>query len=153
MVQIMWKEIIVGFMLLFIFRWLLNVYMINTYNKMARLFGKTNNVETLKKRMKKHRKLCDFFSIGPWNQEIYAIYNGLCWMLASLELLEGREDQFLQYVNSIKKGKEYEIKPFAFALYYPIIFDQYYRRRILKKTNYFTHCFIKTPFVFRKNII
>lgn len=49
MVQIMWKEIIVGFMLLFIFRWLLNVYMINTYNKMARLFGKTNNVETLKK--------------------------------------------------------------------------------------------------------
>ncbi|MGN8964457.1 hypothetical protein ACTM9K_16970 [Bariatricus sp. HCP3S3_E12] len=39
-------------------------------------------------------------------------------MLASLELLEGREDQFLQYVNSIKKGKEYEIKPFAFALYY-----------------------------------
>lgn len=118
MVQIMWKEIIVGFMLLFIFRWLLNVYMINTYNKMARLFGKTNNVETLKKRMKKHRKLCDFFSIGPWNQEIYAIYNRLCWMLASLELLEGREDQFLQYVNSIKKGKEYEIKPFAFALYY-----------------------------------
>lgn len=118
MVQIMWKEIIVGLILLFICRWLLNVYIITTYNKITRMFGTTDNIEKLKRRMKKLRKLCDFFSVGPWNQEMYTIYNGLCWLLASIELLEGREIQFLQYVNSIKKGKEYEIKPFAFSLYY-----------------------------------
>lgn len=38
-VQIMWKEIIVGFIILYLLRGVLDVYMIKKYEKLLKLFG------------------------------------------------------------------------------------------------------------------
>ena len=38
-VQIMWKEIIVGFIILYLLRRVLDVYMIKKYEKLLKLFG------------------------------------------------------------------------------------------------------------------
>ena len=76
-VQIMWKEIIVGFIILYLLRIVLDVYMIKKYEKLLKLFG-VIEMDTLKLEAEKHLKLCNFFSVGPWNKAIYWTYNGLC---------------------------------------------------------------------------
>ena len=69
-VQIMWKEIIVGFIILYLLRGVLDVYMIKKYEKLLKLFG-VIEMDTLKLEAEKHLKLCNFFSVGPWNKAIY----------------------------------------------------------------------------------
>ena len=46
-VQIMWKEIIVGFIILYLLRGVLDVYMIKKYEKLLKLFG-VIEMDTLK---------------------------------------------------------------------------------------------------------
>ena len=72
-VQIMWKEIIVGFIILYLLRGVLDVYMIKKYEKLLKLFG-VIEMDTLKLEAEKHLKLCNFFSVGPWNKAIYWTY-------------------------------------------------------------------------------
>ena len=60
-VQIMWKEIIVGFIILYLLRGVLDVYMIKKYEKLLKLFG-VIEMDTLKLEAEKHLKLCKFFS-------------------------------------------------------------------------------------------
>ena len=62
-VQIMWKEIIVGFIILYLLRGVLDVYMIKKYEKLLKLFG-VIEMDTLKLEAEKHLKLCNFFSVG-----------------------------------------------------------------------------------------
>lgn len=116
-VQIMWKEIGIGLLGLYILRNILDVYMVKKYKKIVSLFGKIETNQ-LKAKAEKHLKLCDFFSIGPWNKQIYFIYNGLCWLLSSISLIENNDRRFLEYLEMVKKEKEFEIKPFALFLYY-----------------------------------
>ena len=66
-VQIMWKEIIVGFIILYLLRGVLDVYMIKKYEKLLKLFG-VIEMDTLKLEAEKHLKLCNFFSVGTWNR-------------------------------------------------------------------------------------
>ena len=61
-VQIMWKEIIVGFIILYLLG-VLDVYMIKKYEKLLKLFG-VIEMDTLKLEAEKHLKLCNFFSVG-----------------------------------------------------------------------------------------
>ena len=86
-VQIMWKEIGIGFIVLYVLRKLLDVYMIKKYEKLLTLFG-VIEMDTLKLKAEEHLKLCDFFSVGPWNKSIYWTYNGLCWLLATISFVE-----------------------------------------------------------------
>lgn len=117
MIQIMWKEIGIGFLVLYVLRSMLDIYMIKKYEKIERSYGMVD-LNILKSQAKRHLKLCDFFSVGPWNKKIYAIYNGLCWLMSSISLLENNEADFLTYLNMIKKEQEFEIKAFALSLYY-----------------------------------
>ena len=116
-VQIMWKEIGIGFIVLYVLRKLLDVYMIKKYEKLLTLFG-VIEMDTLKLKAEKHLKLCDFFSVGPWNKSIYWTYNGLCWLLATISFVENNENDFLAYLGNIKKEQEFEMKSFALSLYY-----------------------------------
>lgn len=117
MVQIMWKGIAIGFLVLYAFRNILDIYMVKTYEKMVMQYGQID-VDTLKSKAEKHLKLCDFFSVGPWNKQIYLTYNEICWLLASLSLIEDNEYEFLEYLDKIKKEHEFEMKSFVLALYY-----------------------------------
>ena len=101
-VQIMWKEIIVGFIILYLLRGVLDVYMIKKYEKLLKLFG-VIEMDTLKLEAEKHLKLCNFFSVGPWNKAIYWTYNGLCWLLATISYVEDDEYDFLAYLGESKK--------------------------------------------------
>lgn len=116
-VQIMWKEIGIGFIVLYVLRKLLDVYMIKKYEKLLTLFG-VIEMDTLKLKAEEHLKLCDFFSVGPWNKSIYWTYNGLCWLLATISFVENNENDFLAYLGKIKKEQEFEMKSFALSLYY-----------------------------------
>lgn len=115
--QVMWKEIAIGLIILYMLRNVLDFYIIKQYQKIVEQYGKVN-VETIKEKSIKHLKLCNLFSVGPWNKQIYLAYNGLCWLLASIYLLENNEHEFLSYLNMIKKEHEFEMKPFALSLYY-----------------------------------
>ena len=84
-VQVMWKEIGIGFIVLYVLRKLLDVYMIKKYEKLLKLFG-VIEMDTLKLKAEKHLKLCDFFSVGPWNKDIYWTYNGLLILIMRLLL-------------------------------------------------------------------
>ena len=116
-VQIMWKEIIVGFIILYLLRGVLDVYMIKKYEKLLKLFG-VIEMDTLKLEAEKHLKLCNFFSVGPWNKAIYWTYNGLCWLLATISYVEDDEYDFLAYLGKVKNEQEFEMKSFALSLYY-----------------------------------
>lgn len=103
-VQIMWKEIIVGFIILYLLRGVLDVYMIKKYEKLLKLFG-VIEMDTLKLEAEKHLKLCNFFSVGPWNKAIYWTYNGLCWLLATISYVEDDEYDFLAYLGKVKMSR------------------------------------------------
>lgn len=62
-VQIMWKEIIVGFIILYLLRRVLDAYMIKKYEKLLKLFG-VIEMDTLKLEAEKHLKLCNFSQLG-----------------------------------------------------------------------------------------
>ena len=113
----MWKEIIVGFIILYLLRGVLDVYMIKNNEKLLKLFG-VIEMDTLKLEAEKHLKLCNFFSVGPWNKAIYWTYNGLCWLLATISYVEDDEYDFLAYLGKVKNEQEFEMKSFVLALYY-----------------------------------
>lgn len=115
--QVMWKEIVIGLIILYMLRNVLDFYIIKQYQKIVEQYGKVN-VEAIKDKSVKHLKLCNRFSVGPWNKQIYLAYNGLCWLLASIYLIEKNEHEFLSYLNMIKKENEFEMKSFVLSLYY-----------------------------------
>lgn len=113
----MWKEIGIGLIMLCILRSLLDVYMVKKYNKIVRQYGSIST-DLLKKEACKHLVLCEHFAVGPFNKNIYLIYNGLCWLLASICLMEDNEKEFLNHLNRVRREREFELKPFALALFY-----------------------------------
>ena len=113
-VQIMWKEIIVGFIILYLLRRVLDVYMIKKYEKLLKLFG-VIEMDTLKLEAEKHLKLCNFFSVGPWNKAIYWTYNGLCWLLATISYVEDDEYDLIEagLLEELGDSKEFSYQVFA----------------------------------------
>ena len=116
-VQIMWKEIGIGLILLYLLRVVLDLYMLNKYKKLVALHG-TIPAEAFQTRAQKHLKLCGFFAVSPWNKQIYAAYNGLCWLLAMDALQEGQEEAFLTWLSKVRKEEEFEAKAFTLSLYF-----------------------------------
>ena len=55
-VQIMWKEIGIGFIVVYVLRKLLDVYMIKKYEKLLTLFG-VIEMDTLKLKAEEHLKI------------------------------------------------------------------------------------------------
>lgn len=116
-VQIMWKEIGIGLLILYIFRIVLDIYIIEKYKRLVNMC-KTVELDIVRLKAYKHLRLCDVFSVGPWNKKIYLIYNGLCWLLATISMVEDNESDFLMYLNKVKKEKEFEMKSFVLSLYF-----------------------------------
>lgn len=134
-VQIMWKEIVIEFLILYVFCKMLDIYMIKKYKKILKLYGIVE-MDQLKRMAEKHLKFCNLFSVGPWNKIIYMIYNGLCWLLASIYYIEDNEYEFLRYLEKVKKENEFEMKSFVLFLYYrsknDIVQAEYYYNKYLK---------------------
>lgn len=136
-VQIMWKEIGIGLILLYLLRVVLDLYMLNKYKKLVALHG-TISAEAFQTRAQKHLKLCGFFAVGPWNKQIYAAYNGICWLLAMDALQEGLEEVFLTWLSKVRKEEEFEAKAFTLSLYFRAkrqekIAGQYYEMYLKSK--------------------
>lgn len=138
-VQIMWKEIGIGCLMLYVFRNMLDIYMIKKYKKITKLYGIVE-ADQLKLKIEKHLKLCNLFSVGPWNKNIYFIYNGLCWMMSSINLVEGKELEFLKYLEKVKKENEFEMKPFALFLFYR-------SKKNVEKAKYYYNAYLKCKHV------
>ena len=116
---IMWKEIALFFLCLYLIRFALDLYMIKRFQKIAAAFkNPTAELSSVKDKALRHRKLCDWFSSGPWNKGICSIYNGLCCIAASIELLEGNETAFLLHMNETKRDQLYSPKFFMLAIYH-----------------------------------
>lgn len=116
-VQIMWKEIAIIFLCIYLMRCLTDFYIVNKYKKLNKAFY-AGEWEGLEKKLIKHQRICNVFSDGPFNKNIRTLYNGLCVALASIGLLEEDEETFVRQLNCVKKDEEYEMKAFMLALYY-----------------------------------
>lgn len=117
-VRIMWKAIIIEFVVLYIVSNIICFYIIKKYQKIVTMY---NNNEELNKIRLEAEKLLDlsyFFAVGPWNKKMYLLYNGLCWLLATICYMEKDERGFLIYLERVKKEKEFELKSFVLTLYY-----------------------------------
>ena len=58
-------------------------------------------------------------------------YNNLCHILASMALLRGEDDAFLDRISEIEYAEEYALRPFTLALYYlskqqPSVAEEHY---------------------------
>lgn len=137
--QIMWKEIGIGLIIVYVLRNILDIYMVNTYKKYVQMYER-GEFETLKVKAKKHMKLCNFFSVGPWNKQIYLTYNSLCWLLASMSLVENNECEFLSYLNKVKKENEFEMKAFVLSLYYR-------SKNNIEQTKYYYDLYLKSKHI------
>lgn len=115
--QIMWKEIGAGLLVIYLVRCTFDLYMVYKYKCIINQYKKSAS-SIWKLKAIKHLKLCNVFAVGPWNKHIYKVYNGLCWFLASVAYDEGKENDFLKYLDCVKNEKEFEMKPFVLALYY-----------------------------------
>jgi len=116
-VQIMWKEIGIGLILLCLLRVILDIYMIKKYKTLVAMHGRIP-AEAFRAKAQKHLKRCGLFAVGPWNKQIYAAYNGLCWLLAMDALQEGLEEVFLIWLSKVRKEEEFEAKAFTLSLYF-----------------------------------
>ena len=116
-VQIMWMEILILFAALYGLRVLMDLYIVRTYRKLFAMHG-TVPAEVFREKAQRHIRLSGIFAVGPWNQRIYKVYNGLCWMLASDHLTQNEEDAFLFWLSRIRKEETFELKAFILALYY-----------------------------------
>lgn len=63
-VQIMWKEIVIEFLILYVFFKMLYIYMIKKYKKILKLYGIVE-MDQLKRMAEKHLKFCNLFTVGP----------------------------------------------------------------------------------------
>ena len=129
-VQIMWKEIAVGLLVLYVIRLLIDLYIKTVYKQITYLFY-SHNWSGLDVKIRKHQRICDVFSSGPWNKKVCLMYNGLCVALASMALINNNEVDFLNQLHYIKNEYNFEIKHFMLALYYCSKHDE-----IASKRNY-----------------
>lgn len=116
-VQIMWKEIAIILIILYLIRCLTDLYIIKEYKKILNSFF-ADEWRGLEQKIEKHQKLCNIFSNGPFNKKIRFIYNTLCVVLASIKYIDGNEPEFLYHLKRIKKENEFEMKSFVLALYF-----------------------------------
>lgn len=114
--QIMWKEIAIILLVMYIARFVIDIYIKTVYNKINNDFY-LNKWDGLEEKIRKHLKICNIFSIGPFNQKVCLMYNGLCIALASMALLND-EEAFVNRLWIIKREEAFEMKPFMLALYY-----------------------------------
>ncbi len=129
-VQIMWKEIAVGLLVLYVIRFLIDLYIKTKYKQINNLFY-SHDWNGLDVKIRKHQRICDVFSNGPWNKNVCLMYNGLCVALASMALINNNEVDFLNQLHYIKNEDNFEIKHFILALYYCSKHDE-----IASKRNY-----------------
>lgn len=116
-IQIMWKEIVFIFLFIYVIRFFTDMYIILGYKNINKNFYNQTWVG-LKKKIRKHRKICSVFSGGTFNKKIRAIYNGLCMILSSMALINKKESEFISELDNVKKDIEFELKPFVLALYF-----------------------------------
>ena len=76
MVIIMWKEIFIMLLGVYLIRCLTDVYMIKTYNSILKLF-KNNEYKEAKEKAIKNYKIYNHFSIGPFNKGIYKMHDNI----------------------------------------------------------------------------
>lgn len=67
-VQIMWKEIAIILIILYLIRCLTDLYIIKEYKKILNSFF-ADEWRGLEQKIEKHQKLCNIFSNGPFNKK------------------------------------------------------------------------------------
>ena len=116
-VQIMWKEIAIVLLVLYVVRVLIDLYIKAVYKRIHNLFY-SHAWSGLEDKIRKHQRICVVFSSGPWNKNVCQMYNGLCIALGSMALVNNNEVDFLNQLHNIKNEENFEIKHFILALYY-----------------------------------
>lgn len=116
-IQIMWKEIAIIFVVVFLIRIACDIYLFVSHKQVAKSFF-AQNFSGLKQKTMTVKKMCRFFSSGAGHKTIVLMYNDCCCILASIALLEGNEEQFLIHLSGIMKEESYEAKSFMLALYH-----------------------------------
>lgn len=116
-IKIMWKEIAVILIIVYIARCIIDIYIVSEYNKICNEFY-SFTWDKLENKIKKHKKICNVFSNGLWNKKVRLIYNGLCVALSSMSLLRGDDLEFISRLSDVKDEINFDIKPFMLALYY-----------------------------------
>lgn len=134
-VQIMWKEMVLIFIVLYLMRCLTDLYILRVYKKILNSFF-AEDWSGLERKIEKHQKLCSIFSNGPFNKKIRYIYNTLCVVLASIKFINGNENEFLFHLGRIKRENEFEMKAFLLSLYY-------HSRGKMREAEEYYHYFLK----------
>ena len=128
----MWKEIAIIFLVLFIVRFIIDTYIKITYNQVVNQFY-SREWKGLENRIIKQRRICNVFSNGPFNKTNRQIYNGLCFLLASIAFVKNDNTVFENELNNVKREDQFAIKPFLFALYYLTKHDEEIAKRYYEK--------------------
>ena len=116
-IRIMWKEIAIIFIVIFLIRLCIDVYIFLRYKQISNKFN-SQNYTNLEKKTERLRKLTRIFSLGPWNKQMTLIYNNLCCIRSSIALVNDDEELFVNYLEFVKSEENYGLKPFMLALYY-----------------------------------
>ena len=104
--KIMWKEILLIFIVLYVVRELAALYLRREHQKAGKQFY-TGEWTRLSEKCKKLKWLAGVLAGGPLNPWIRIIYNDLCLIIGSIAYLNGDVDEFLHQIHAAKKEKTY----------------------------------------------
>lgn len=116
-IQIMWKEIAIIFVVVFLIRIACDIYLFVGHKQVAKSFF-AQDFSRLERKTMTVQKMCRFFSFGARHKKIMLMHNDCCCILASMALLQGNEEQFLIHLSGIMKEENYETKSFMLSLYH-----------------------------------
>lgn len=121
-IEIMWKEILLILLAVFVLRGLLAQYLVVQHRRFVERYymGKWSG---LKNACEKHKRIAHFIAGGPLNPWGPVIYNDFCLIIASMAYLEGDIDTFLEQLHLSKKTKLHSLTPAFLACYYRSVDD------------------------------
>lgn len=96
---------------------ILKLYIMLGVKKIQKRF-RNNQWDGLPSLVEYYQKTALVFTKGTINKGTRALYNSMCFVGASMALVEGDEKEFVRQLGLIEKEEEYELKPFILALYY-----------------------------------
>lgn len=112
-----WNVIIIELLVLLFLIILADVYMIVKHNSITKKYY-SGNLKGLDKELKRLQFVSHIFSLNPRNRNRETIFNTTCIFLASISLMNGDENGFLNELRKIKSEKRCEMKPFMSALFF-----------------------------------
>lgn len=116
-VGIAFEIVVYSFLVLILLRIIIQFVTLLLHNDICRKLDSLELHEA-KKKVHRIRKVCKLFSWGLFSKQMRFMYNNLSWVLASISFRENNEEEFLCFMDCIKRQEEFELKAFVLALYY-----------------------------------